>query len=169
MKSLPVAALTAEAFAPYGQVIEASEAARHFPINGGSTERYHDLAQVELAPGSHPLISIFRAKPRQLPYRIGMLERHPLGSQAFVPMNGRAYLVAVAIPGEQPRSEDVRVFLARGDQGVNYAAGVWHHPLMALEAVSDFLVVDRGGPGNNCDEQNLPEPLQVLTACVTPD
>lgn len=156
MKLLAVELLTAEAFAPFGQVIEASDAVRHFPINGGTTERYHDLAKIDLDPGSHPVISIFRGQPRQLPHEIAMMERHPRGSQAFIPLNGRPYLVAVATPAEAVAIADIRVFLASGAQGVNYAAGVWHHPLMALEATSDFLVVDRGGPGPNCDEQALP-------------
>jgi ureidoglycolate lyase len=84
-----------------------------------------------------------------------MMERHPLASQAFVPMSGRPYLVVVAPAGAPPRVEDLKVFLARGDQGVNYATGVWHHPLLALEGVCDFLVVDRSGPGHNCDEVQL--------------
>ncbi|MCY1176174.1 Ureidoglycolate lyase [compost metagenome] len=84
-----------------------------------------------------------------------MMERHPLASQAFVPLSGRAYLVVVAPAGPAPQVEDLRVFLARGDQGVNYAPGVWHHPLLALDEVSDFLVIDRGGPGDNCDEVKL--------------
>jgi ureidoglycolate lyase len=90
-----------------------------------------------------------------------MLERHPLGSQAFMPLNGHAYLVAVAPRGETFATGDVRVFLARGDQGVNYAAGVWHHPLLALDTVCDFLIVDRAGAGANCDERDLREPLLI--------
>lgn len=164
MKGMRVELLNAAAFAPFGQVIEASDAVKHFPINGGTTERYHDLAKIDLEEGSHPVISIFRGQPRQLPYEIAMMERHPRGSQAFVPLNGRPYLVAVAAPSATVAGSDIRVFLARGDQGVNYAAGVWHHPLMALGAVSDFLVVDRGGPGHNCDEQDLPESCWILSA-----
>jgi len=68
----------------------------------------------------------------------------------------------VAPPGKAPGVEDLQVFLARGDQGVNYATGVWHHPLLALDEVSDFLVIDRSGPGHNCDEVAL-EPAGVIT------
>jgi ureidoglycolate lyase len=148
---LPVEWLTRAAFAPFGEVIEASEAAHHFPINAGNTERYHDLARIDPGPAGRPVVSIFRGQPRALPFRVTMLERHPLGSQAFMPLNGRPYLVVVAPPGEAVGTGDLRVFLAQGWQGVNYAAGTWHHPLLALGEVSDFLVIDRDGPGPNCD------------------
>jgi len=156
-----IEALTREAFAAFGEVIEASDAVRHFPINGGTTERYHDLANVEVDAAGRAIVSIFRAQPRMLPFAITMLERHPLGSQAFMPLHARPYLVAVAPRGETFGADNVRVFLARGDQGVNYAAGVWHHPLLALGAICDFLIVDRAGPGTNCDERDLPEPLTI--------
>jgi ureidoglycolate lyase len=158
---LTIEALTRAAFAPFGAVIEASDAARHFPINGGNTERYHDLAQIELDTAGRAIVSIFRGQPRTLPFMITMLERHPLGSQAFMPLSGRPYLMAVAPRGASVDDADIRVFLARSDQGVNYAAGVWHHPLLALEAVSDFLIVDRAGPGSNCDERELARPALI--------
>ena len=154
---LQVEPLTREAFAPFGDVIEASDAAHHFTINGGNTERYHNLAHIDPGPDGHTIVSIFRGQPRALPFIVEMMERHPLGSQAFVPLSGAPYLVVVALAGDAPRNADLRVFLARGDQGVNYARGVWHHPLLALDSVSDFLVVDRAGPGHNCDEVWLDE------------
>ena len=156
--------LTREAFAPFGDVIEANDAARHFAINGGNTERYHDLATVDAGPDGRVIVSIFRGQPRAMPFPIEMMERHPLGSQAFVPMSGRPYLVVVAPAGNAPGIEDLRVFLARGDQGVNYARGVWHHPLLALDAVSDFLVVDRAGDGHNCDEVQLDQTVLIEPA-----
>lgn len=155
--------LTREAFAPFGDVIEVSEAVRHFTINAGNTERYHDLAHLNPGPDGHIIVSIFRGQPRSLPFRVEMMERHPLASQAFVPLSGRPYLVVVAPPGNAPGASELRTFVARGDQGVNYATGVWHHPLMALEAVSDFLVIDRSGSGPNCDEASL-DPAGVIVA-----
>ena len=152
---LEVQPLTREAFAPFGDVIEASDAVRHFTINAGNTERYHDLANIEPGPDGRVIVSIFRGQPRQLPFTVHMMERHPLASQAFIPMSGRPYLVVVAPAGEPPAAHNLKVFLARGDQGVNYATGVWHHPLLALDGVCDFLVVDRSGPNPNCDEVQL--------------
>jgi ureidoglycolate lyase len=163
MKPLRVELLTREAFAPFGDVIEASDAARHFPINGGNTERFHDLAKLDAGADGHVIVSIFRGQPRELPFEVKMVERHPRGSQAFMPLNGRDYLVVVA---SAPEPEALRCFLARGDQGVNYAAGTWHHPLLALDAVCDFLVIDRSGPGANCDEVMLPDGLMIEAADV---
>jgi len=153
-----IEALTREAFAPFGDVIEANHAVRHFPINGGTTERYHDLANVEVDAAGRAIVSIFRAQPRALPFAITMLERHPLGSQAFVPLNDQPYLVVVAPAGDLDASK-IRAFVTSGWQGVNYAKGVWHHPLIALGGVSDFIVVDRGGEGLNLNEQDLQESL----------
>ena len=152
---LTVEPLCRDAFAPFGDVIEASEAIRHFTINAGNTERYHDLAHIEPGPDGRVIVSIFRGQPRSLPFTVLMMERHPLASQAFIPMSGKPYLVVVAPAGEPPKVEDLKVFLARGDQGANYATGVWHHPLLALEGVCDFIVIDRSGPGHNCDEVQL--------------
>jgi ureidoglycolate lyase len=154
-RTLEVQPLTREAFAPFGEVIEASDAVRHFTINAGNTERYHDLAHIEPGADGHVIVSIFRGQPRSLPFTVHMMERHPLASQAFIPMSGKPYLVVVAPAGDPPAVEDLKVFLARGDQGVNYATGVRHHPLLALEGVCDFLVVDRSGPKPNCDEVQL--------------
>ena len=152
---LKIEPLTHEAFAPFGDVIEASDAVKHFAINAGNTERFHDLANLDAGEDGRVIVSIFRGQPRALPFTVPMMERHPQGSQAFVPLSGRHYLVVVARPGEPPTAGDLRCFLASATQGVNYAKSVWHHPLMALDAVSDFLVIDRIGPGGNCDEVTL--------------
>lgn len=148
---IDVRPLTKENFTPFGDVISTAEN-DHFLINEGSTERYHDLAKVELQNDGRALINIFRATPLQYPLDIKMVERHPLGSQAFIPMGAKPYLVLVAPAGDSVSPKDLRAFIARGDQGVNYHAGTWHHPVLALEEISDFLVVDRGGEGDNCDE-----------------
>lgn len=146
------APLTAAAFAPFGDVIETG--ADPVMINNGTTERHHDLAQVDLlGQGAHTLINIFRGQPFSPPVEIRMMERHPLGSQAFMPLSDRPYLVVVA-PDENGAPGQPVAFLAE-KTGVNYRANVWHHPLISLEAVSDFLVVDRGGDGLNLEEAEL--------------
>lgn len=155
---LRVEALTAEAFAAFGDVIEAAAARDTYAVNEGTAQRFHDLARVDTdAEGGRTLISIFRAQARSLPFAIRMLERHPLGSQAFIPLQGQRYLVVVAqTPEALPR-----VFLADAGQGINYHRGSWHHPLIALDSAGDFLVVDRGGPGHNCDEVSLSAPCWI--------
>lgn len=152
MKTLTARPLIREAFQPFGEVIEEADA-HHYPINNGTTERYHDLAKVDVAAaGGHPLISIFVGQPFTPPVAIGMMERHPLGSQAFMPLDNRPWLVAVAENDDHDRPGIPHVFFATGRQGVNYAPNVWHHPLISLHAESRFLVIDRGGDGANLQE-----------------
>lgn len=160
MRRLKPEPLTAEAFAPFGDVIEAGPAAEQRAINYGATTRFHDLARVDVAEdGGEPLISIFRSTPIARPVRVKIMERHPVASQAFMPLSGRPYLVVVAPPGDLD-PDKIRAFLAGPGQGVNYARGTWHHYSLALDEVSDFLVVDRGGPGDNLDEVELTEAQQ---------
>ena len=148
---LQIRPLTKEAFAPFGDVIEADPATMKL-INGGTTERFHALAAPEAAgEGARIILSIFRGQPRQFPYSVTMMERHPFGSQSFSPLSQRPFLVAVS-QDRDGKPDIPLIFLARGDQGVNYRRNVWHHPLMAVGTASDFLVADREGPGNNLEE-----------------
>ncbi|MDC2859446.1 MULTISPECIES: ureidoglycolate lyase [unclassified Delftia] len=143
--------LTAEAFAEFGEVIDS---AGHTPllINDGMTERYHALARVDTGGSEgHALINLFHARPYALPLQLTSMERHPLGSQAFMPLDAQPFIVVVAPLGEQVAPGDLRAFITNGRQGVNYRRGVWHHSLIALNAPARFIVVDRGGPGDNCD------------------
>lgn len=161
MKRLTPRPLDADAFRPFGEVIEPDNATEIRLINNGTTTRFHDIAPVDVASGGgHALISIFRGKPFALPLDISMLERHPLGSQAFMPLDARPYLVVVA-PDEGGQPGEPVAFVASGKQGVSYAKGTWHHPLISLEDMSDFLVVDRGGTGSNLVEFFLPEPVRI--------
>ena len=141
--------LTRDAFSAFGDVIEIA-GAEHYPINQGTTERYHDLANVDVSrKDGMPLISIFRGQPRALPIELVLMERHPLGSQAFYPLQDRDWLLVVSIAENPCDLEGLNAFRATGTQGVNYAPNVWHHPLLVLDADSDFLIIDRGGPGES--------------------
>jgi ureidoglycolate lyase len=151
--------LTKQSFLPFGDVIEVDESNQHFTINDGFTERYHDLANIDVETNNgRTLVNIFRATPLPQPITINMMERHPLSSQAFMPLSQQPYLVVVAPAGDF-NIDKLQVFLARSDQGVNYHKGTWHHYCLALNEVSDFLVVDRGGVGDNCDVISL-DPLK---------
>jgi ureidoglycolate lyase len=151
MRELTPEPLSAEAFAPFGSVIEASGGAVQLDINQGHAIRYDRLAEIDAADGGGAgVVSLFRASPlRALVLKV--FERHPLGSQTFMPLSGRPYLVAVAPAGAFDPVK-IRLFRAEGHQGVHYRKGVWHHFLLVLDADSDFLVVDRAGPGDNCEE-----------------
>ncbi|MEH6368367.1 MAG: ureidoglycolate lyase [Pseudomonas marincola] len=162
MRKLIIEPLSKEAFAPFGDVIE-TEGREYFMINNGSTRRYHKLAEVETAqPDDKAIISIFSAEALEMPLTVRMLERHPQGSQAFIPLLGNPFLIVVAPVGDVPDSELVQAFLSNGKQGINYHRGVWHHPVLTIEKRDDFLVVDRSGSGNNCDEYFFTEDAQLL-------
>ena len=166
MSEIFVSKLTRQAFADFGDVIETDEA-DSFEINNGSTIRYHDLAKVEtLGENASTLINVFRGDEKKFPLEINMMERHPFGSQAFVPLQGRPFLVVVSkdldgVPGTP------QAFLAQGNQGVNYAANTWHHPLLALKPDSDFLVVDRGGDSDNLEEYFFDKAFIIKSTLVS--
>jgi ureidoglycolate lyase len=152
--------LTRDAFAPFGQVITL-EGAHHYPINGGMTERFHDLAKIELGgPDPRPLLSLFRGKPYSLPLTLTLVERHPLGSQAFYPLSAKPFLVVVALD-HHGTPQTPRAFIPAPGEGVNIAMNTWHGVLTPLDAQADFLVVDRGGSGNNLEEFVFDEPYVV--------
>lgn len=151
--------LTAEAFAPYGEVIEAAGAPDRI-INQGLCGRFHDLAQLDFGPGGRAGISVFDAEPRALPYRLDLMERHPDGSQAFIPMSAVPFLVIVA-PDEGGRPGAPRAFLTAPGQGVNYRRGTWHGVLTPLSAPGLFAVVDRIGDTANLEEVRLEPPFTV--------
>ena len=138
-------------FAPFGDVIEI-DGAQHYSINQGFAERFNDLASVDVEAVN---VSIVVANPRPKPIAITLMERHPLGSQIFYPLQDRPWLVLVC--GDPKDRKSFRAFSATGLQGINYARNIWHHPLLVLEAESRFLVVDRKGPGANLEEIQINE------------
>lgn len=157
---LTIEPLTAGAFAPFGQVIDTA-GAHHYPINNGMTERYHDLARVELG-GVHarPLISLFHGQAYSLPLSLRLVERHPLGSQAFYPLGVANWLVITA-EDDHGTPTRLRVFRPGPHQGVNIAMNTWHGVLTTLDQPAWFLVVDRGGDGNNLEEHHFDQPWLV--------
>lgn len=155
--------LTAQAFAPYGEVLESSGDSE--PMNQGMGQRFRELAEVDvLAEQGTPAISRVRCLPESVPVQLRLMERHPLSTQAFIPTNGQRYIVVVAPAGEPPRLADFRAFVCTGEQGVSYGRGIWHHPMIALDRQCDFIEVHRAGPGKNCDEVALPAPVEVRLA-----
>lgn len=154
-KYLRATSLTKESFSPFGDVIEV-EGNSHVTINNGFTKRYHRLADIDATSANgFPIISIFRSQPLPIPIFIRMMERHPLGSQAFIPLRNEAFLIVVAPASDNIYVEDLRAFISDGRQGVNYHRNVWHHPVLALSANQDFLVIDRDGLGDNCEVFNF--------------
>ncbi|WP_415184484.1 ureidoglycolate lyase [Phaeovulum sp.] len=157
---LSVAPLTAAAFAPYGEVIEVSGTPDKI-INQGMCGRHHDLAQLDFASG-HAGISLFDAKARQLPYLVDMVERHPYGSQAFIPITGTRFLVIVADDADG-KPANLKAFLTGPGQSINLHRGVWHGVLAPLNAPGQYVVIDRIGTGNNLEEHWFKNPFLIET------
>ena len=163
MNRLKPSALTSEAFAPFGDVV-AIDSATHYSINQGFAERYNDLAHIDVEAEQGAVnVSIVTAEPRPIPIDIRLMERHPLGSQIFYPLQDRDWLVVVA--EDLSNIASFRAFRATGRQGVNYARNIWHHPLLVFDRKSRFLVIDRKGPGNNLEEVWFDEGVEIV---VTP-
>jgi len=150
--------LTVAAFAPYGDVLDATGTPDRM-INAGLCARFHDRARIDIADGRTGL-SVFDAVARSLPYAFDLVERHPLGSQAFVPMTQAPFLVIVA-PDEHGTPGTPRAFLTNGAQGINLHRGTWHGVLTPLQSPGLFAVLDRIGEGPNLEEYRYPQPWTV--------
>lgn len=157
-ETIQIEPLTVPEFAPFGDVLSADGTPDKI-INQGKCGRYHDLAALDFDDGVAG-ISLFKAEPRDLPYMLEMLERHPDGSQAFLPMTEHPFLVIVA-PDDAGRPARPRAFLTAPGQGINFHKGTWHGVLTPLAAPGLFAVVDRIGPGANLEEHWLPAPYLI--------
>ena len=154
--------LTRERFAPYGDVVE-SVVDNKAGMNAARFERFDDLCKIEMSDDGRVAVSIARCRVvTELPYRIDMVERHPLGSQAFVPLSPSRMIVVVAPPEESVEAADLRAFVTNGRQGINYHRGTWHMPLIAFAAGQEFLIIDRAAGEPNCDEHMLDEPIMLV-------
>jgi ureidoglycolate lyase len=164
IEALEIQPLTRAGFAPYGDVIESDERDSFF-INNDMAERFHALAKV-VATGkdSGAIISLVKSSKYQMPRKLDHVEHHPLGSQAFVPLDETPFIVVVGKIGKSPRPEDFQGFITNGKQGINYHPGTWHHVLLTPYSAMTFLCVDRAGPGNNCIDHFFDEDQQRVLA-----
>ena len=164
-KNIQIQPLTQESFSAFGDVIE-KENHDFFAINQGLTQRYHALSVAQISGDNTAVgMSIFHNLcATEIPFKIDMLERHPYGSQSFIPLQQQKFIIIVALAFDETRPDEQQIyaFLSNGRQGVNYHQGVWHHPLITLEAKSDFLVVDRIGEGKNCDVHHLTQSYWII-------
>lgn len=159
-KILTARPLTREAFAEFGDVLDTSRES-HYPINAGMTERYHDLARIEAeGPNARVVVSIAKARPYAFPLILSMVERHPFGSQAFMPLSQAPFLVVVCHDTNDGPGEP-HVFVTAPGQGVSYPRNTWHGVLTPIGAPQDFLIVDRDGDGTNLEEFHFDEPYEI--------
>ncbi|GFE49122.1 ureidoglycolate lyase [Roseobacter cerasinus] len=161
MKTIVAQPLTAQAFALFGDVLECSGAPDKM-INAGLCGRYHDRAQMDFGPEGRAGLSLFNAEARSLPYTLDLLEQHPEGSQAFIPMTPAPFLVTVA-PDDDGEPGLPQAFLAAPYQGINLHRGTWHGVLTPLAAPGIFAVVDRIGETPNLREVSLDPPYLVVS------
>ncbi len=151
--------LTAEAFSQFGEVIDLdvndfalNEGLQVMDINEGLTKRYHALSTVDTSDeGGRPIISIFHTQPISLPHQIIEMERHPIGSQAFIPLGNQPYYVLCAPTSDTVNVSDLQLFITNGRQGVNLAKNTWHHYQLVLGKAASYLVIDRQGKGSNLE------------------
>ncbi len=163
IRELRVERLTQAAFAPFGDVIERAPRAA-MTVNDGTARAWRDLARIEAkGRGARVRFSLVRAVPTPFPLRVETMECHPLGSQAFWPLDGAQFLTIVAAPGRFD-PDRLRAFLCRAGQGINLRPGTWHHALVALGRPSDFVVIDRAGAGTNIKMIELARPWIVRRA-----
>jgi ureidoglycolate lyase len=151
--------LTSGAFAPFGDVLDTSGVADKL-INQGLCERFHDRAHMDFGPNGRAGISLFKAKPRSLPYTLDLVERHPDGSQAFLPLSEHPFLVVVA-PDQNGIPGAPLAFLTAPGQGINFHRGTWHGVLTPLHAPGLFAVIDRIGDSSNLEEYWFQTPWEV--------
>ncbi len=143
--------LTVEAFAPYGEVISKQQN-KLLDMNGGMADNYRAVGHANTkADNGETVISIVVSKQYPIPFTMGVVERHPLGSQAFIPQSNTPFIVIVAEAGEWQGSESLKAFITDGSQGINYHIGTWHCPLLTPYGETDFICIDRQGEGNNCE------------------
>lgn len=162
MQTILTEPLTQAAFATFGDVLDTAGAPDRI-INRGLCGRWHDRARLDFGPDGRAGLSVFRAEPRGLPYVLDLLERHPDGSQAFIPMAETEWLVIVA-PDLGDRPGTPRAFLAAPGQGVNLHRGTWHGVLTPLHAPGLFAVIDRIGTTLNLQEYPLDPALLIRRA-----
>jgi ureidoglycolate lyase len=155
MKDIHIQPLTAAAFAPFGDVLNCAGDPDRI-INAGLCGRFHDRAQVDVGNGRVG-ISLFQSQLRQLPYQLDLIERHPLGSQAFIPMSMDAFLVVVAGADLVPLA-----FITAPGEGINFHRGTWHGVLTPLSGSGLFAVIDRIGEEANLEEYEFPTPYRVV-------
>lgn len=162
LKPIP---LSSQDFMEFGQVIEL-ENSKQISINHGLTTRFHDLLNIDTSDqAGRPLVNVFRTSPIPLPHKVKVMERHPLGSQGFIPMSDQPFLVLVGrgtgVVEGRLQFDDLILFLTNGRQGINLKKNIWHHFQIVLNGIQDFIVVDRGGDGSNLEEIEVADDVWI--------
>jgi ureidoglycolate lyase len=171
-QELQLKPLSQESFAPFGQVIEAHSDGLadedHQPMNDARFVRFDNLATTNVEPDCQAIISIAQClQPTQLPYPITLLERHPLGSQAFIPLQQQQMIIVVAETSTDDLPGELVGFVSNGQQGIQYHRATWHMPLIAFQQGATFLIVDSNDRRPNCDEHMLSKPVYIPASALS--
>ena len=164
--------LSRESFAPFGAVIETRSDGLvdedHQPMNDARFVRFDNLATTDVQPDCQTIISIAQClQPTQLPYPITLLERHPLGSQAFIPLQQQQMIIVVAETSPDDKPGKPVGFISNGQQSIQYHRGTWHMPLIAFQQGATFLIIDSNDKRPNCDEHTLSEPVHIPASALS--
>lgn len=165
MTKVLAAPLSAPGFAPFGDVISAGLRSGT-SANQGTAVRFDWSAQLEnrRGDGARPNLAVFRSLPQPLPFTVKLLERHPHSTQVFLPLVCSRFLVCVApsLPNGEPHVQGLRAFICGPGQGINYRAGVWHHPIIALDAPAEFAMLAwEDGSTGDCEERAIAHPIEI--------
>lgn len=156
--------LSVDAYRPFGAVVSAGLKAGS-SANQGSAVRFDFTCDlVNARAGAKPNLAVFRSTPRPVPFDVVLLERHPHSTQVFIPMVVSRYLVVVAPTAADggPELEGLRAFLCGPGQGISYAPGLWHHPMIALDQVSEFsMLAWEDGSAGDCEVRQLGQTIRI--------
>ena len=160
--NLKLEPLTTDAFSPFGDVIDIEQSGTTETINYGLTKRHAHFSLIDTHDDNgKPVIRLFDSNPVTLPFKIIVMERHPLGTQAFINLDSNHYIIVVGRAGDFDASK-LRAFIAKSSQSINYSKGTWHHYCLCLKARTRFMVIDRLGPGTNCEEEHIAKNMELL-------
>jgi len=152
--------LTSESFAPFGELINTD--GDFFDANYGLAKRFNNIIDITFdQQGGKPNVSIFSSEPVTLPMKVTVMEKHELGSQAFIGIQNQPFLTLVAPPGPVVKTEELKLFMVESGQGVNYYPGTWHHYLICIDDKTDFLCLDRQGTTPDCKEHHFEENIII--------
>tara|TARA_A100001015_G_scaffold56766_1_gene62401 strand:- start:3065 stop:3568 length:504 start_codon:yes stop_codon:yes gene_type:complete len=154
--------LCQETFYEFGDVIDDSKEREINKINYGHTLKIRSDSVVDThRKNGKTVINLYKTRPIKLPFEVKKMERHPIGTQAFINIDDNPAIAIVAKKGKFDATE-LRAFLVRSDQAINYHKGTWHHHNLCLDRSTRFIVVERDGPEANCEEIDIPQNIKVV-------
>jgi len=148
-------ALSAEAFAPFGFVMDAPDDGRR---NGPR------VVIADARQGAGVGATLIQLTAGASPRRVTQVERHPHSQQFFLHLGGgRLSLVVMpATPAGAPDVAAARAFVAAPGQAFGYHPGVWHAGVAALSNPATVAsLLSRDGTAGDVTEVALARHIDV--------